>query len=73
MATSSQRRTSSSNSTRKNTTKKTSAKSSGSKTATRRPTAAEYRKESEMLDEIGLIVFFVLMVILFLCNFGIIL
>lgn len=72
MATSSQRRTSSSNSTRKNTTKKTSAKSSGSKTATRRPTAAEYRKESEMLDEIGLIVFFVLMVILFLCNFGII-
>lgn len=72
MATSSQRRTSSSNSTRKNTTKKTSGKSSSTRTSTRKPTAAEYRKESEMLDEIGLIIFFVLMVILFLCNFGII-
>ncbi len=72
MATSSQRRTSSSNSTRKNTTKKTSGKSSSARTSTRKPTAAEYRKESEMLDEIGLIIFFVLMVILFLCNFGII-
>ncbi len=72
MVTSSQRRTSSSNSTRKNTTKKTSGKSSSTRTSTRKPTAAEYRKESEMLDEIGLIIFFVLMVILFLCNFGII-
>ncbi len=72
MATSSQRRTSSSNTTRKNTTKKSTSKSSAGKTSTRKPTAAEYRKESEMLDEIGLIIFFVLMVILFLCNFGII-
>ena len=72
MATSSQRRTSSSNSTRKNTTKKGTSRSSAAKTSTRKLTAAEYRKENEMLDEIGLIVFFVLMVILFLCNFGII-
>ncbi len=63
MATSSNRRTSSSNTAKKNTAKKNT---------TRKPTAAEYRKESEMLHEIGLIVLFVLMVILFLCNFGII-
>ncbi len=68
MATSSQRRTSSSNTTRKKTTKSTNKKTTTSK----KPTAVDYRKESEMLDEIGLIVFFVLMVILFLCNFGII-
>lgn len=69
MATSSQRRTSSSNTTRKNTSKKTNKKPTS---VAKKPTAADYRKESEMLDEIGLIVFFVLMVILFLCNFGII-
>ena len=63
MATSSNRRTSSSNTAKKNTAKRNT---------TRKPTAAEYRKESEMLHEIGLIVLFVLMVILFLCNFGII-
>ncbi len=32
----------------------------------------DYEKESELLHEIGLIVFFIAMVILFLCNFGII-
>ncbi len=32
----------------------------------------DYEKESELLHEIGLIIFFILMVILFLCNFGII-
>lgn len=32
----------------------------------------DYEKESELLHEIGLIVFFIFMVILFLCNFGII-
>ena len=32
----------------------------------------DYQKESELLHEIGLIIFFILMVILFLCNFGII-
>ena len=35
-------------------------------------TAADYRKDNELFEEIGLIVFFVLMIILFLCNFGII-
>lgn len=62
MATSSNRRKSSSNTT-KNTAKKST---------TRKPTAAEYRKESEMRHEIGIIVLFLLMVFLFLCNFGII-
>lgn len=32
----------------------------------------DYEKESELFHEIGLIIFFILMVILFLCNFGII-
>ncbi len=63
MANSSKRRTSSSNSSKKNTTKRSTS---------RKPTVAEYRKESEMYHEIGLIVLFILMVIVFLCNFGII-
>ncbi len=63
MANSSKRRTSSSNSSKKNT---------GKRSTSRKPSAAEYRKESEMFHEIGLIVLFVLMVIVFLCNFGII-
>ncbi|MCI9071539.1 MAG: DNA translocase FtsK [Lachnospiraceae bacterium] len=32
----------------------------------------DYEKENELFHEIGLIIFFILMVILFLCNFGII-
>lgn len=32
----------------------------------------DYQKESELFHEIGLIIFFIAMVILFLCNFGII-
>lgn len=32
----------------------------------------DYEKENELLHEIGLIIFFICMVILFLCNFGII-
>jgi len=35
-------------------------------------TAADYRKDNELFEEIGLIVFFILMIIMFLCNFGII-
>ncbi len=68
MTTSSKKRTSASSSAKK----KTTGKSTGRKPATRKPTAAEYRKEREMYHEIWLIVLFVLMVLLFLCNFGII-
>ena len=32
----------------------------------------DYRKESELFHEIGLIIFFIVMVLLFLCNFGIV-
>ncbi len=46
-------------------------KSSGSGRKGSAPTY-DYEKESELLHEIGLIIFFILMVILFLCNFGII-
>ena len=50
-----------------------SRKTTNSKNTTRRKqTAIDYRKESEMFHEIGLIVFFIAMVILFLCNFGLI-
>ncbi len=66
MATSTRKKTSSSNQTRKKQT------SSGKKTAAHRKTAAEYRKEREIFHEIGLIIFFLLMVLLFLCNFGIV-
>ncbi len=46
-------------------------KSSGSGRKGNAPTY-DYEKESELFHEIGLIIFFILMVILFLCNFGII-
>ncbi len=39
---------------------------------TKRTAPVDYRKESEMFHEIGLIIFFIAMVILFLCNFGLI-
>jgi len=48
-------------------------KTTNSKNTThRKQTAIDYRKESEMFHEIGLIIFFIAMVILFLCNFGLI-
>jgi len=46
-------------------------KASGSGRKGNAPTY-DYEKESELFHEIGLIIFFILMVILFLCNFGII-
>lgn len=46
-------------------------KTSGSSRKGNAPTY-DYEKENELFHEIGLIVFFILMVILFLCNFGII-
>ena len=46
-------------------------KSSGSGRKGKAPTY-DYEKENELFHEIGLIIFFILMVILFLCNFGII-
>lgn len=56
--------------------KKSTRQSNKAKTKNSRPsvkkTAADYRKENELFEEISLIVFFVLMVIMFLCNFGII-
>ncbi len=58
------RKTSSSSKNRK----KTATKSSGS----RKVSAYDAKRESELFHEIGLIIFFVVMVILFLCNFGII-
>ncbi len=58
------RKTSSSSKTRKKTTSKAAGK--------RKASAYDAKRESEMLHEIGLIIFFVVMVILFLCNFGII-
>ena len=65
MAASSGKKTSSSNQRKKKTT--------NSKNSSQyKKTAVDYRKESEMFHEIGLIIFFILMVLLFLCNFGII-
>jgi len=65
MAASSGKKTSSSNQRKKNTT--------NSKNSSKyKKTAVDYRKESEMFHEIGLIIFFIAMVLLFLCNFGII-
>ncbi len=46
-------------------------KASGSARKGNAPTY-DYEKENELFHEIGLIIFFILMVILFLCNFGII-
>ena len=56
--------------------KKTGSQSKKAKTnsvhTAPKKTDADYRKDNELFEEIGLIVFFVLMIILFLCNFGII-
>ena len=49
-----------------------SKKTSSKKTAQNQKKTVDYRKETEMLHEIGLIVFLILMIILFLSNFGII-
>ncbi len=75
MATSSGKKTSTSNQNKR----KSSTSSNGSSTkrkqnTTRRNTtqAVDYRKESEMFHEIGLIIFFIIMILLFLCNFGLI-
>ena len=65
MANSSGRRTSSS--AKKSSGKKTSGSGRKSNAST-----YDYQKESELFHEIGLIIFFIIMVILFLCNFGII-
>ena len=80
MATSSGKKTSASNPNNQNKRKSTggtkntkSTKSIRAQgTSRKKATAADYRRESEMFHEIGLIIFFIAMVILFLCNFGII-
>lgn len=64
MANSSGRKTSSSG-------KRSNKKSSGTVRKSNASTY-DYQKESELFHEIGLIIFFIIMVILFLCNFGII-
>ena len=64
-----------SSSSKKNTTQRKPAKksTSGKSTAAKKKAAAsQAAKDSEMFWEIGLIVLFVAMVFLFLCNFGII-
>ena len=58
------RKTSSSSKNRKKTTSKN--------TRSRKTSAYDAKRESELFHEIGLIIFFAVMVILFLCNFGII-
>ena len=58
------RKTSSSSNSRKKTTSKN--------TRGRKPSAYDAKRESELFHEIGLIIFFLIMLILFLCNFGII-
>ena len=65
MATTSGKKTSTSNQKKRNSSK-------SQNTSRKKTTAVDYRKESEMFHEIGLIIFFIAMVILFLCNFGII-
>ncbi len=65
MANSSGRRSSSSAG--KRSSKKTSGSGRKSNAAT-----YDYQKENELFHEISLIIFFIIMVILFLCNFGII-
>lgn len=66
MANSSGRRASSSGS------KRSSSKQQSTGKKKSNASTYDYQKESELLHEIGLIIFFILMVILFLCNFGII-
>ena len=50
------------------TKKSTSQSNRAKKPQPVKKTAADYRKDSELFEEIGLIVFFVFMIILFLCN-----
>lgn len=72
MASTSGKKTSSS---KKNTTQRKPAKrstSGKSSAAKKKNTAKQAARDSEMFHEIGLIVLFVAMVFLFLCNFGII-
>ena len=72
MASTSGKKTSSS---KKNTTQRKPAKRSTtgkSSAAKKKNTAKQAARDSEMFHEIGLIVLFVAMVFLFLCNFGII-
>ena len=71
MASTSGKKTSSS---KKNTTQRKPAKrsTSGKSSAAKKNTAKQVARDSEMFHEIGLIVLFVAMVFLFLCNFGII-
>ena len=80
MASSGNKKTSASNQNKRKSTSGTkksgSSRSSNTtrntRSAPRKQTAVDYKKESEMFHEIGLIIFFIAMVILFLCNFGII-
>ena len=76
MATSTGKKTSASNQNKRKSTSSKSTKSTNtrSQNTTRRKSApaVDYRKESELFHEIGLIIFFIVMIILFLCNFGII-
>ena len=60
-------------------TRSTSTRNTGGRQSTgtksnnsKRTAPVDYRKESDMFHEIGLIIFFIAMVILFLCNFGLI-
>lgn len=76
MAASSGRRTSSSNSNKRNTgsanagNQRISSRGSGGRK--QEPDAIQMEKDSALFHEIGLIVLFVAMVILFFCNFGVI-
>ena len=56
---------------KKSTSTQRNRKTKNSKNTTKK-NSVDYRKESEMFHEIGLIIFFIAMVILFLCNFGLI-
>lgn len=69
MASSSGRRTSSSNSNKRNSTR---AGSRGSGGRRQESDAVQLEKDSALFHEIGLIILFVAMVLLFFCNFGVI-
>jgi len=59
---------------KKNTSQSGQTKSAKTKQNNTQPkkSAADYQKDYELFEEIGLIIFFVFMILLFLCNFGII-
>ena len=59
--------------TKKNTSQSSRTKTTKAKQGYTQPpkSAADYQKDNELFEEIGLIIFFVLMILLFLCNFGI--